>query len=397
MKSMFGRRKNDTNYGAIIDIHSGSVGIAILYSNHAEKDPEILFTHREEIKILENPGTENRVRALLRALFGATLQFSQEGVKALKEHNSRASIGKVLLVCGAPWAQTATRFITIEEKEPFLITEDKIRALILEAERRDEEEFKATMLLKELSVSLVESAVVHTTVNGYPVSNPYGKKAKEVTLAHISGLIPQAITQAIDDIKEKTLTETHRTSHTFALVLFCVLRDLYPLQKHAVIIDISGEATEICLMQDEVLLETHVFPYGTHTFIRDLAVKLHTFPEEALTHLREYSPETRGEIKKAIDEIAKTYTTYLHDSYTSLAERYTIPKHFYLTTSKELDIFFDTLVRKASESYMQSHGTCTSLNEILTVQNTHTNAPVDVFFAVEARFFHKMHSCGEIT
>ena len=394
----FGLGKKDTDYSVIIDVHSGSVGIAIMYAPTSTENPELIFTHREYIKIIEYPNTENLVRAIRNALFSAVLQFSQEGTKLLQEHNAYAKIGKTLLVCGAPWAQTATRFIRVEDKEPFLITEEKIRSLIQETERRDETELQTTALLKELNVSLVEHAVVHTAINGYPVHNPYGKKGKELTLSHISGLVPKAIIEAVRDIEDKVLMHVPRITHTFALVLFCVLRDMHPEIKHAITVDISGEATEICIIQDEVLMETYVFPYGTHTFLRDVALKLNTFPDEALTHIRENNDSAPEAVRGAIDEVSALYVAQLTEAYTSLNARYVIPKHLFLTTSRALDVFFDPLVQKASEKYIGNHGAFISMNTAMIPPSKDGSVDSkDIFFLLEARFFHKMHTCGEIT
>lgn len=394
----FGFGKKDTEYSVIIDVHSGSVGIAIVYMPTSAKDPEIVFSYREFIKLVENPSTENLVRAIRNALFSAVLQFSQEGTRLLKEHNPYAGIGKTLLICGAPWAQTATRFIRVQDKEPFLITEDKISSLLRETEHRDEEELQTSAMLKELRMSLVEHAVVHTELNGYKVSNPYGKKAIELSLSHISGLVPKAILEAVKDIEDKLLLHVPRTTHTFALALFCVTRDLYPQHKHALIIDISGEATELCIIQDEVLLEAFIFPFGTHTFLREVAQRINTFPDEAWTHIKEETDTTAAPIRAAIQEVRELYATQILDACTTLSSRYIIPHHIFLITSKSMDTFFDPLIEKTLAKYIEPHGSFTSLNKTLGLPAPDGVLETkDVFFILEARFFHKIHMCGEIS
>ncbi len=389
--------KNQKVYGVIVDVHSGSVGTAIVHLDLAKKTPELIFSHREHIKILENPNTAGLIRALRHALFSVALQLQQEGMKALREYDDTARILKTLFVCGAPWAHTATRFIHVEDKEPFLITEEKVKSLIVEAERRDEEELQTTTLLKELNVALIESAIVNTAVNGYPSDNPYGKKARELSLAHISGLIPQTIIDAVADLEEKVLPRALRTSHTFALVLFCVLREMYPHTRHAVCIDISGESTELAIMQDEVLLETYVIPYGTYTFVRDVARELQTFPDEALTHIKEYGDSTAKRIRASIDKVSEVYVAHLKEAYTALGLRYSIPKHFFLLTSRNLHTFFDAVVHRASEIYIGEHGSFISLNKAIAEDTKEKGTVSDVFFNIESRFFHKLHGCGDIT
>ena len=390
---MFGLKKKSSPYGVIIDVHSGSVGISLIESSETSSDVQILFTHREYIKILENPDSAGLVRAIRHALFAASLVFSESGQKILREQDDDAWIHKVMFICGAPWANTVTRFIHVEDTEPFTVSEEKVRALITEAERRDEHELQASTLLKELNISLVERAVINTAVNGYLVHEPYGKKGTSLSLAHISGLIPQAILDTVRDIEEKLFPDATTSAHTFALVLFCVIRDLFPKVRHALCVDISGEATELAIMQDETLMETCVFPFGTHTFVRMVALELNTFPDEALGHLRSLTADTPLPIQEAIKKVTDAYTAELTQALALLEARYTIPRHIYALTSRELHNFFDPILTSATDRYRSTHGSYTSLNATLLGNDEKAK---DVFFVLESRFFHKMHACGEI-
>ncbi|MBX9906437.1 hypothetical protein K2X96_00895 [Patescibacteria group bacterium] len=396
---IFSFGKHDTNYGVIVDVHSGSVGIALVHSDPTSNKPKILFSFREYLKILDAPDTPSLLRALTAALAVATEALSKDGMRVLMAHDTKARISKVLLVCGAPWAQTVTRFIHVEDTEPFVITEEKVKSLIVEAERRDETELKTSDLLKELNVSLVERAVVNTAINGYFVEDPYGKKGTEFSLAHISGLIPEIIVKGIESLEHKASLHVVRKTHTFALVLFCVVRDLYPKITQALIVDISGEATELCIMQEEVLMETCVFPYGTHSFVRDIGALLNnTFPEEVLGHLREYGPESDEKIKKAVTVTQERYLKKLEEALILLEERYTIPRHCIQVTSKNLGAFFDPLIEGFITKYKSKEvRSFISLNKDLLSEKKDAEQNKDVFFVVEARFFHKLHACGEIT
>lgn len=388
--------KGRTRYGAIVDVHSGSVGVAIVVLEGTDV-PEVIFTHREYLKVEEHTDTAAKLRALKNALFTASLEYAQSGQTALREYDPKGRVTEVLLVYGAPWAITSTRFIRIEEEAPFVVTEERIKALIAEAEKADEEEYQATAELKERGLAIIERSVIHTMLNGYRISEPYGKKATEFSLAHISGLIPSALESMIREVEDKVIPHAHHVSHTFALVLFCVVRDLYPSVPHGVLIDISGEATEVMIVQDEVLRESRTFPYGTHTFLRDVAKTLATYPDEALGHIREYGENSPEAVKLAITNATKAYSESLQGIFDELKTRFVLPHHFFLSTSKNLDTFFEDIVRKASESHIGPHGMLVSLNTTLrTVDNVDPKKPYDAFFAVESRFFQKRHACGEI-
>jgi hypothetical protein len=371
--------------------------MAIVDLQSAERLPKVLFAHREYLKVTDYSDTESRIRALKNALFTASLEYAQGGMAALREHDPKGRVAEVLFICGAPLAVTSTRFIKIEDETPFLITAEKVKALIAEAERADEEEHKASERFKEEGLVLVERSVVHTMVNGYLTSDPYGKKGKELSLAHISGLMPAALESLMREIEDKVMPHTHRISHTFALVLFCVIRDLYPETPHGVLIDISGEATEIMVMQDEVLRESLAVPYGTHTFLRDVASALGTFPDEALGHIREYGDASPESVKLAIASASEAYVKKIEALFADLKTRFVLPHHFFLSTSKNLDTFFEAIMRKTVETHIGTHGTLVSLNATLrTADNADPKKPYDAFFGVESRFFHKRHGCGEI-
>ncbi len=394
---MWAKKNNEPGYGAIIDVHSGSVGIAIVYSDPALPEPEIIYAFREYIKISPHPDSAGLIRSLRHALFSATLQFSQEGIQALKTYDPDAQLRKLLVVCGAPWAHTMTRYIHVEDTVPFVVTEDKMKSLVEEAERKDTEELLALDILRELDVTLVERAIVNVSVNGYLVDRPYGKKVTELSLAHISGLIPRAIVEAVDDIENKVLTHTKRTTHTFALVLFCVLRDMYPHTKNAIFVDISGEATELSIMQDEVLLDTYMFPWGSHTLIREVANHLKTFPDEALGHIKNFSDNSPESVRLAVAKASEMYLSELKSAYAILSKKYVIPKHFFLTASRKLDTFFDNLVREASSHYYGEYGSFVSLHKSFEEHEMPTKKEIpDIFFVTESRFFHKLHGCGDL-
>ena len=51
------------------------------------------------------------------------------------------------------------------------------------------------------------------------------------------------------------------------------------------LLDISGEVTDVIIVSDGILAESASFPFGKHKLSRDLAKKLNTTPEEALSRI----------------------------------------------------------------------------------------------------------------
>ncbi len=389
------RFKRPQGYGAIIDIHSGSVGMAIVDLGAPEPEPP-LFAYREFLKIANETKVEWEMQALKEALVGAARQFNDTGVKALRTYDPRARIEKVLFVFGAPWAYTATRFIHVEDAVPFVVSEDHIAKLVAEAEAKDEAETKYRDGFAKLEVGLIERSVVHTAINGYLTEAPYGKEATEFSLAHISGLVPRKILALVHGIEDTLVPHALRQDHTFALALFSVIRDLYPDVAQGLFINISAEATELSVMQDEVLIESTVVPCGAHTFLRQVAHDLKTIPEEALMHLREYSKDSTAKVTKTIETATKAYTACLDEALATLKTKYVLPHTVFLLANKDLDAFFGDVIKRAMEPYYKTPGEFHLLNATLREKDgADPKQPYDAFFGTEARFFHKRHHMGE--
>lgn len=391
---LFGRGMH-AEYGVILDAHSGSVGVSIVPLQAGTPQP--VFTHREYSKIERHPTPETAKRNFENALAALTAIYTKQGIAALRMHHPKGKVTQALLIYGAPWATTSTRFIKLEDPVPFIVTEERLHDLIAEAERKDEVEMNASGLLKGSGAVLVERSVIHTAVNGYLVADPYGQKAHELSLAHISGLASRDTVRAMVTAIDKMAPHVKTHAHTFALAAFCVIRDRHPGERQGLIVTISAEATELSVMQDEVLMESTVIPLGTHTFTRDVAHALKTFPEEASAHIREYGEGSSDAIKKAIDGALEAYGTRFSAALADIRTRYVLPRHLFLLTNKESDAFFAQAIKTIAEKQVGDGCVFTSLNDELRKEDKAVVLQAyDAFFAIAARFFHKKHGCGEL-
>jgi len=383
-----------TGYGAIVDMHSGSVGMAIVdLSGDAASKP--IFAHREFLKITDVATSLQDTRALRNALLAASEIYTNAGREALRAYDKGGRVTEVQFVYGAPFARTATRFIKVEDSVPFKVSAEQVTSLLAEAEAKDEAEHRHSEELSKLNVVLVERSVIHTAINGYLTPSPYGKEATELSLAHISGLVPAELLTLSAEIEDKIAPHATRHTHTFELALFCVVRDLYPSVAQGLLINISAESTELSVMQDEVLIESAVVPCGAHTFLRQVAADLATMPEEVMMHLREQGTDTPEKTKQAIETATKVYTTLLADALAQLKTKYVLPHTVFLIVNSDLDTFFGSVIEKAMEPYYKAHGAFHALNK--TLKDTDGTVASDAFFGIESRFFHKQHGCGEGT
>ncbi len=398
---LFSKRIQNTRCGAIVDIGSGSVAVSIVLSEKKKTLPDVLYIHREFMSIRAKYTPEDHVRAMRHALFSTMLELEQNGMRALYKKDKRLRIENILVSCGAPWSYTTTQIIHFEQKTPFTTTPKLIEDIIARAyETEKAHGTDDKKIAADTGQQLVEKLIVDITLNGYHVQNPYHKEVSEITIAHLRGLVPISILTALEDIERHMHQSIALRVHTSALILYCVLRDLYPLVTHAMIVDISGEATEVTLIQDTILYETATLEVGAHAIIRDIATLSHTIPEEARGYLRAYA---QGSVPKShaplLAQAQKTYADQLEQVMRTLTVRYVLPQTIFVILDQPTKEFFVDSVASATK---QATGRETqtiiplspeAMRELVTLP---AEVPIDPRLALAARFFHKLHTCDEI-
>ena len=395
---MFGlRNSKDAVYGVIIDIGSGSVGVGILESDPDEKLPKVVFSHRVYMRISEdNPTDEDKLRQMREALFSASLILSKEGLLTLNEFDSHAKIGRILVTCSSPWAHTVSRSVTYDQEEEFKITRSILEDLIKTAEDEIAEKIAETAIVGSMGLKVVEKATVNVRLNGYQVHDYMGQGANTVELSHITGLVPEEVLEAVYEVQDKILTDTKISAHTFMLVMYCVLRDLFPNTDDMTIVDVTGETTEIGVINDGILSETIHAPYGSNTLLRHVVGKLNVPLSEAITLVRGYGEGTLSDDKNPeVRDALSAYQETLGKAIQELTIDKSIPSTMIVTALPEVEPLFRLVVPETANKvtgmqYKIIQIKQQILNEI-ALENNH-----DTFISVSSRFFHKLHGCGEI-
>jgi hypothetical protein len=394
------RRTSETFCGVLIDISSGSVAAAIVLSEEKKPVPEIVFSHRKFLPMREAMSRADHLRATRHALFNAMLELEQRGMKKLHERGKGLHVQKVFAVCSAPWAHTATQLIHFEREMPFVVTRRMVDDMIAHAcdKEKSARADPGTNATKS-GFDIVEKVVADVTLNGYSVADPYGKQASEITVTHLRGLVANSIASTIEEVRKHTLDHVEVRMHTAMLVMYCVLRDLYPRAKNALIVLLTEETTEIGIMQNHILYESAAAGEGVHAVIRDLARLGKTVPEEAHGYLRAYR---RGVLsaaqEKALAAARARHVETLRTLCDELNKRYVLPQTVLLITEPDTETFFTDALKEATKTGPEQ----TEKHFVPLSANTKSFAAVpqgdtaDLRISLIARFFHKLHSCGDI-
>jgi hypothetical protein len=392
-----GRPRGKAVYGAIFDIGSESVGVAIVESDQGAKYPRILFSHRVHMRITRKKlDMADRIRMMKETLFSASLIISRDGLEALALHDKHAKVTKMLVSCSAPWSYTISRNVAYEGETELKVSRDLINDLIGSAETEIEKQLKSTDAPSDLSYEVVERATIDVRINDYPVMKPIGLRGKEISLAHVTGLVPREVIAALTEVEQKVFPGTTIRAHTFMLVLYCVLREIYTEHTSMTVVHVTGDTTEFGVVEGDTLVESISAPVGLESVIRSMmendketAREMYSLLE--LYHRNELTPEVGVRVKQALDK----YIEIIREELATQARSRRFPKIAFVLAPSPFTPLFTTILEPFLRESLGISGEILTLKEdVLGTTPTHDENDANIM--ITSRFFHKLHGCGEI-
>ena len=158
------------------------------------------------------------------------------------------------------------------------ITEPELQELLSKIEKRNLEKLKTELSLEvnnpEIDLSLINSAVVSISIDGYRINNPVGFKGAEVLIEYYTAFAPTPAISAI----EKLCAELELELLTVVVEPFAVCRaclgDDVDVDFSAVLIDIGSAKTGISVIDSGDICGTKMFNIGGVAFTRQIAESL---------------------------------------------------------------------------------------------------------------------------
>lgn len=350
--SFFFSHKNEEEISILLDIGSGYVEGALLNISKS-KIPHIIFERRVAIPVGEKKNIERTTALMLKALGEVVEMLQKEGLLHLKFTKfGHQNIRNVYCVLSSPWYISQTKVIKIEKSKPFMVTSLLIKKLL-----EDENiAFKNSINQGEYSkdfkdtVSILESKIISTKLNGYETERPLRKFTTNIEVAIYLSIAGVDVTEKIKETIRKTFNFRTLRFHSFPLVFFSGIRDLRDTPNNFILVDIREEVTDVILIKKGLLLETVTVPLGTYFFTRELGKALNTLPQVALSFLRLY---TLGKTEKEVTEKIKVFLNEnkewilrLHKALQSFREEFFLPKTLYLSTDNDLMPLFVSILEK---------------------------------------------------
>src|SRR3989344_905171 len=385
---MFFAKKANKQFPFIVfDIGSASISAAIVVADEKNDAVEIIYQTRISINSHRYLNYERLFSAMLIALKAAAENIEQNRLRIFSENDfNPKNIKDIFCVFSSLWCVYGI------SAENFINSETELKELL--QNKLNQNNIPDPILM--------EKNIIQTLLNGYNVNKPYGKEINRIDITLFMSMISDEIRRKVRDIIEKIFNTDNILYNSFALASFSVTRDVFSAEKDFLLMDISGEVSDIMLIRDDVIVKTSTFPLGSNFLIRKTAETLNIIPEEAHSLIRLFF-EQKGlntehqDIRKALIAIKEEWLYSFRKILSDFAGKLSLPKTIFLLVDTDIASWFiDTIKNDEFSAYTltQQQFTIVELRGEIFRKYCYTKnkdkKDCDSFLAIEALFARKV-------
>jgi hypothetical protein len=388
--------KSDQNVVAIFDIGNGSIGCSFAQLSHTDK-PILLYTHREPITYLPHVTAQRLLETMLKLLKSVSSNVSQDAWK--KYHHS---VRHAYCIFSSPWFVSQTRILTYAKDKPFTVTQGLIDNIV----KSDEQQFLAALNEGKYEkvfgsdLRLLEKKIIHTRLNGYEVTEPINKKARQLELTFFTSFMSELIIQNVEKVLQYYFHFKSVEYYSYALTAWTAIRDIFPHESDFLFLDITAETTDVMITEGGVLSQTVSFPIGRSMVLRKIVDTLMVPPEVALSFLNLYNKgETDQEFTEKISGIMDEAQTLWAQTFIQTLQKIKayqlIPKKIFLTADADCSAVFIESLRQPMPAELdvpQNNFEVVFLGSSVVEPLAYSDdsEPLDAFIALESTFLNRI-------
>ncbi|MDP2705448.1 MAG: hypothetical protein U1D31_00240 [Patescibacteria group bacterium] len=352
----FLKKESKSEPSIIFDIGSASINASIVIFSETHL-PHVVYSLRLGLPITEHPDSDRMLTSIVSLIKDALAQLEKEGIPLLHSyHLSGKAIRHIHCVLASPWYVSQTKTLEVERKSPIVISEDFISEITGKEEKAFEDSIAHSAYADtfDKNVVLAEQKVIHIKLNGYETKNPYGKKSSHISFSFFSSLVSKKVTEKITEVISSSFDKDKIKFHSFCLASFGAFTELFSEVKDFLMMDITGEVTDVSLVRGGIILETASFPSGRNFLARRIMKKMNTNAEVALSYLSLYANKTAEpalavKVEQVIKEVEEEWVIYLNEVAKDLAgQGNVLPRKVFLTVDDDVaPVFLSYLKRSA--------------------------------------------------
>lgn len=349
---MFGFSKPDHRTAIAVDIGSSSVGVAIVCI-YPDAHIENIWEHREYCVIHDSATASTQIRQIRTAIANAFLELGSSGLIALKKGGFSTDIQEVQAIISAPWSYTITKTISLNDEKPFTVTEEMIAEMVESAKKKTKLVLENNKLTTTLGLDVTHGQVINVAINEYPVTDPVDQEGTSLSLSYVETAISQDVTQTLEDTVSKLFPKAAISQYSFMFAFYLTMRNLRPNTYEICLIDITGEATEIGIVREDVLQHTTFIPAGTYSLARELAKASGVPKEEAYGYMKDDPQDLVERLPQRTQEAVRAaiegYQEQVSNMFSRTGDKLTIPKTIFLHTDLRTQEFFNSNLVQAAK------------------------------------------------
>lgn len=351
-----GREKSAVAPHLLVDIGSGSVGVALIVPDLEKADKNIsspcLWSERISMGIKAEDTSARLLPKLKATLLEAFLTVNSGGRKILNEVGCLTNITNVHVSIAAPWAITTPRRIDYSKKEPFELNDQLLEKLLLKADNDAAAELAKNEEISKENIHLLKGKIAQLELNGYPrlaLPNLKPTTLSTFSFTHYTSFVNKSLFSTLNELIEDNFADSEVSIEPF-ITIFNQMTLRTTQESSFCLFDVTHEGTEIGIVRDKTLRSITFLPIGTHTLAREIAHSLKTTIDTATHHLQAKSALSSKQSKKQIETVQKTIDSYrseLQKKLSTLPDELAAPAIFYTHTDKEFESFLQSEIATA--------------------------------------------------
>lgn len=403
-RSFFGlKQKKKEELVLVLDVGNASVGGALVLLTPQDV-PQIVFSTRSAITVSRTIHSSRLIQSLGNALERTLKDLNKNGMPHLVFTRRGKMIPRfVFCVFAAPWHVSHLRATAVSQPTSFEVTHDALSSILqkeLETSKNPQTKEYLRSGVEGDRMIFLEKEVVRITLNGYETPKPFHRKTKKLESLFFVSMAPQDI---IDLVKKKIERVFHIDDvrfHSFTLAFWNVVRGIWGVEKDYLLIDISGELSEISLVRDGALVETGTFPRGRNFFLRKIMSSFHVSIHEASSLLDLYfsgnlSNEVADRFETILNETKKEWLQNLKEALSRFSDGLFLPSHIFLAADEPLAKLLMRVIQDGKWGVATFTGepfVVTLIgNEALANFSKTTSTRQDNFLIIDSLFAQKLH------
>ncbi|MEX0918858.1 MAG: hypothetical protein WDZ85_02725 [Candidatus Paceibacterota bacterium] len=385
---------------AIFDVGSASVGVALarypalgdVSRREAAQSTcgDIIFSTRFQADIKDAVTFKVFIKEILNA-------FDRAASEAVKQNFKPDHVAVFL---SSSFYLARTNVFKKQNDNEFVVTPRLLKKFSDKGENAllKEHPILYTDLTDDKSVTF-ENSIMQVKLNGYETANPYGQKARTLSLAQHVAVGSNRINRKLQEVIRQHFGRRKISFQTFVFAAFDVFRRVPPFKSSFLLLDITGEISDLAVITEGYLAESLSFPKGRNYLIRQVAGKLGTGNEEAYSTLKEYTAGNLNQnmierLERILTELKSGWLDDFSEALKSAMESVLLPDTVYLigddgTAKIFADWIADPRLTEFSLANRPLSSNFVDEVEFANLCKIGTKQPVDPFFQVELLFCRK--------